>query len=191
MIEIIDNFIHTEKQNELESNLIGNNGFPYFHSFDTVDSQYEQFLFDDKNIIHQPQFVHMLYADGEKSSTAFEYILDAFSHTQIKKLKPKRLKVNLLSPPITKNKNSYHLPHFDSPDSNDITFLYYVCDSDGDTYLFDQKYDENIPNKLTVKKRISPKKGRMIIFDSNNFHASSPPFCQDFRCVINMVFSKT
>ncbi len=189
-MKIIDDYIPKDKQNEIEMNLLGNNGFPYFHSFDTVDSHYEQLLFDDKNIIHQPQFVHILYGDGQANSTAFEYVMNIFSGTEIKKLKPKRLKVNLLTPPITKNKNTYHLPHFDSSDPNDITFLYYVCDSDGDTYLFDQKYDGETPKKLTLKKRVSPKKGRMLIFDSNNFHASSPPFQQDFRCVINMVFSK-
>ncbi len=190
MVKIIDNVIDKKKQNELESNLIGSNGFPYFHCFDTVEYRNEQLLFGDKNIIHQPQFVHILYGDGKANSTAFDYVMNIFRGTGIEKLKPKRLKVNLLSPPITKNKNSYHVPHCDSSDSNDMTFLYYVCDSDGDTYLFDQKFNEKVPNKLTIKKRITPKKGRMVIFDSNQFHASSPPFQKDFRCVINMVFSK-
>lgn len=190
MIEIIDNFISIEKQNELEMNLLGNTGLPYFHSFDTVDSHYEQYLFDNKNIIHQPQFVHMLFSDNKQHSTAFDYILNAFSHTEIKNLKPKRLKINLLTPPITNNKNCYHLPHFDSSDPSDITFLYYVCDSDGDTFIFDQKYENKVPKKLTIKKKVSPKKGRMLIFDSNNFHSSSPPFNKDFRCVINMVFQR-
>jgi len=190
MLKIIDDFISKEKQNEIEMNLLGSNGFPYFHSFDTVDSQYEQLLFDDENIIHQPQFVHMLFSDNKQHSTAFDYILNTFSHTETKNLKPKRLKINLLTPPITNNKNCYHLPHFDSSDPSDITFLYYVCDSDGDTYLFDQKYDGETPKKLTFKKRVSPKKGRILIFNSNQFHASSPPFQKDFRCVINMVFSK-
>lgn len=190
MIKIIDDFIPKEKQNEIQINLLGNKGFPYFYSFDTVDSQYEQLLFNDKDIIHQPQFVHVLYENQNANSTAFEYIMNSFDGTEIGKLKPKRLKVNLLTPPITKNKNAYHLPHFDSSDPNDITFLYYVCDSDGDTFIFDQKYENKVPKKLTIKKKVSPKKGRMLIFDSNNFHASSPPFNKDFRCVINMVFQR-
>lgn len=189
-MKIIDNVIYKSAQDELEKNLIGNNGFPYFHCFDTVEYYKEQTMFDCKNIIHQPQFVHILYHEGKETSTAFHYIMNIFNGTGVEKLKPKRLKVNLLTPPITKNKNIYHLPHFDSSDPNDITFLYYVCDSDGDTYLFDQKYNGETPKKLTLKKRVSPKRGRMLIFDSNNFHASSPPFQQDFRCVINMVFSK-
>jgi len=189
-MKVIDDIIDKNKQDELESNLIGNNGIPYFHCLDTVDSYQEQIMFKDKNIIHQPQFVHILYNENKQNSTAFEYIMNIFNGTGIEKLKPKRLKINLLTPPITKNKKSYHHPHCDSRDSNDVTFLYYVCDSDGDTYIFDQKYNGEVPNKLTIQKRISPKKGRMLIFDSNNFHASSPPFCQDFRCVINMVFEK-
>jgi len=191
MMNIIDDYIPKDKQNEIEMNLLGNNGFPYFHSFDTVDSHYEQLLFDDKNIVHQPQFVHVLYENQNVNSTAFDYVMNIFSGTEIEKLKPKRLKINLLTPPITKNKNIYHLPHFDSSDPNDITFLYYVCDSDGDTYLFHQKYEKSIEKKLTIEKKISPIKGRMLIFDSNRFHASSPPLKKDFRCVINMVFSKS
>lgn len=189
-MKVIDDIIDKNKQDELENNLIGNNGFPYFHCFDTLEYRDEQILFKDKNIIHQPQFVHVLYGDGKSNSTAFDYVMNIFNGTGIQKLKPKRLKVNLLSPPITKNKNSYHVPHCDSSNPNDVTFLYYVCDSDGDTYIFDQRYDGKIPNNLTIQKRISPKKGRMVIFDSNNFHSSSPPFYQDFRCVINMVFEK-
>lgn len=192
MIEIIDDFIPSEMQDSLESLLIGNNTFPYFHCLDTVEYQKERQLFVDKNIIHQPQFVHVLFTNDTINSQFFYTILEKFAATfsGFPDYTFKRVKVNLLNPPIEKRKDCYHLPHFDSKNEKDITVLYYVSDSDGDTFFFNEKFkNEFIPNEVTLQKRITPKKGRAVIFNSNQFHASSPPTTKDFRCVINMVFT--
>jgi len=37
----------------------------------------------------------------------------------------------------------------------------------------------------TVKERITPKRGRLVIFDGSQYHASSYT-TGDYRCVINM-----
>lgn len=192
MIEIIDDFIPIEFQNSLESLLVGNNAFPFYHCLDTVEYGMEQTLFDDKRIIHQPQFVHVLFTDNQVTSQFFPSILQNFSNTfiNLQNYSFKRLKVNLLTPALEKRKDCYHLPHFDSKNEEDLTVLYYVCDSDGDTFFFNEKYErEIVPDKVSIKERVSPKKGRAVIFNSNQFHASSPPQQKDFRCVVNMVFT--
>ena len=55
--------------------------------------------------------------------------------------------------------------------------LYYVNDTDGDTFFFDK--DKNIVERLT------PKKGRMVVFDGLTFHASSMP-SKGHRITLNM-----
>jgi len=57
--------------------------------------------------------------------------------------------------------------------------LYYVCDSDGDTILFD-----NSGNEI---KRVSPKKGRIVFFDGSIKHCSSSP-SKTHRAVVNFDF---
>jgi hypothetical protein len=68
-----------------------------------------------------------------------------------------------------------------------LVCLYYVNDSDGDTFLFNRtKKDGPIPkdSELEILKRVSPKKGRVVLFDGSRYHSSSGP-SKDVRCIIN------
>ena len=58
-----------------------------------------------------------------------------------------------------------------------MVIIYYVNDSDGDTCIFD--------NEGKVQHRISPKKGRFLVFDGNRKHAGSHPYHANYRVVIN------
>ena len=103
-----------------------------------------------------------------------------------------RVKANLLIKDV-EAVNTYHPPHVDSLIDNSLSMVYYVNDSDGDTILFDKQVDHTSPNKhqhlgLTEIGRVSPKKGRAVIFNSNRFHASSNPINNERRVVINTVF---
>jgi hypothetical protein len=55
--------------------------------------------------------------------------------------------------------------------------LYYVNDTDGDTFFFDKE--------KKIVERITPKKGRMVVFDGLTFHASSMP-SKNYRITLNM-----
>lgn len=70
-------------------------------------------------------------------------------------------------------------PHPDTRLDKFITVLYYVNDSDGDTFFFDG--DECI-------SRIKPIKGTAAMYPSNTWHAGSTPVEHETRVVINMVF---
>lgn len=86
---------------------------------------------------------------------------------------------------------SYNMPHHDAvpEDKNMYSIVYYLNDSDGDTYLFDQfaKDDRPITGALSIAHRISPKKNTAVIFESNRMHAGSNPKLTDKRYVINIV----
>jgi len=69
-------------------------------------------------------------------------------------------------------------PHVDI-DHDHYVFLYYINDCDGDTIFFDKNQKEY--------KRVSPKKGRCILFDGSIYHTGSKPKNKS-RGVININF---
>jgi hypothetical protein len=69
------------------------------------------------------------------------------------------------------------------------SLLYYVNNSDGDTVFYNEKYTGQPLDYLTEKMRVSPKKGRAVIFDSNQVHAASIPTEKAYRVVINCIFT--
>ena len=54
-----------------------------------------------------------------------------------------------------------------------IVCLYYVNETDGDTLFYSRKRNGQDYGEIT--QRITPQKGRVVIFDGSIFHCSSPP----------------
>lgn len=78
-------------------------------------------------------------------------------------------------------------PHVDSR-ADHFVFLYYVNDSDGDTVLYENKFNGNVYSQedLVIKESIKPKAGKAILFNGKIFHGITPPQNTNYRCVINM-----
>ena len=89
---------------------------------------------------------------------------------------PWRIKANLLQP--HPDAGEHHPWHTDSTESY-TSMIYYINDSDGDTFL----------NK-TETKRITPKANSAVIFPSNLWHASSNP-TKGRRIVLNYMVEMT
>jgi hypothetical protein len=68
-------------------------------------------------------------------------------------------------------------PHVDGPYPHTV-LLYYVNDSDGDTVFFDSE------DKTKIIERVTPKRGRVLLFDGSMYHASCPP-SNGYRSVVN------
>lgn len=70
--------------------------------------------------------------------------------------------------------------------------VYYVNDSDGDTIVYEQNtHDTPFGSQnvdLVVHKRVTPKKGRLVMFDGARYHCSSQPK-ENYRCIINFVLT--
>jgi len=64
------------------------------------------------------------------------------------------------------NAPEHNTPHTDLKIPH-TTVLYYVNDCDGDTFFFDNDGD--------IIDRVTPKKGRLVVFDGLTSHASSMP----------------
>jgi hypothetical protein len=90
----------------------------------------------------------------------------------------------------------YHNPHVDFYEPH-LVGLYYVNDSDGDTVVFNETYDDvsqeqsvlhTKEGRFTIARRISPKKGRMVGFDGRHYHASMHPMKASSRIAIAFSF---
>lgn len=83
----------------------------------------------------------------------------------------------------------YQRPVHDSihtdKDTPHTVCLYYVNDSEGDTLLFDKTYETGGPDQeMNITHKVTPKRGRVLIFDGRYYHCSTPPN-KTPRCIIN------
>jgi hypothetical protein len=142
-------------------------------------------------------FSHMIYySDGNGQELKSDYY-DQFArlpsaiankfNVEINKLY--RMNIMLTMPDST-NSLKYGLPHVDRTEKeNGKTIVYYVNDADGDTILFNEMYDTEFDfSKKTVAARVSPKKGRAVMFDTLRYHAASRSTKLP-RAIININFS--
>ena len=96
-----------------------------------------------------------------------------------------RIKMNLGVYAQTDNPNAHGMPHVDFTEIKEplMSAIYYVNDSTGDTLIFDQRFGQRAP--LTVKTRVTPKKGRLVVFDGGLLHAGNTPRTNAPRININ------
>ena len=206
-IMVVDDFMGDAYSHRLHYNFFGPVGFPWVF---LPDSTYpDQVVAEWKNgkIIHpDPQsyscsFVHMAYVKKENYKSQyyelFAPIMDNMMDLLQANLDFSRVRLGFhLNRQVEKLHNK---PHIDDQEDH-YAALYYVNDSDGDTFFFDQ-YDspysgslkqrlEAIDNEnLTIYKRVSPKRNRLVIFDGHQVHASSEPKIAQSRIVINFNFT--
>lgn len=70
--------------------------------------------------------------------------------------------------------------------NNVWSIVYYVNDSEGDTIIYNEREKLRDFSKYTIKKKISPKKGRIVFMRGDLFHsASNLSFNGSKRIVIN------
>ena len=190
-MEVIDNIIPIELQNELESKILSPS-FPWGRmtssdlaeeaSLDYVASKRKEFA--DEYIIDPPQCYHNILID-QQPGPVFEWFTPILDAIKLENMRILRMKMNFNFPFIGSTEKNYGIPHVDLPEEDGYTTgIYYVTDGDGDTILFNEK--KGHIGKLTVQKRVSPKKGRIVLFDGNTLHAACPPISNRPRVVINI-----
>jgi len=202
MIEI-SNFL-SENLNDYYNGLVFNAEFPWYYSSEitnapvTFSLSRESFPFDYR----QTGFHHTPFVKYAPTSQAFPY----FSH--LSKLVEEQLPENPLGhewslyrvrcgfniPPNPQNKYEdveHNTPHVDHDNKvvtgKTYTCLYYLNDTDGDTFIFNEKVPPAPapwPPKFTIKHRVNPTRNKLLIFDGDYFHASSSPRKHNSRVVL-------
>lgn len=114
-----------------------------------------------------------------KTFTYFPVLLDHIQELYI----PKNYRIDrcLVNMQTIRPSWSMNAIHPDVRNQEAITVLYYVNNSDGDTYFFDHN---------TCIKQVPPIKGTAAVYPAATFHAGSTPTKNETRTVINIVFNK-
>jgi len=182
-IFVFDDIISLEKQNKIKNILLSDN-FNWYFAADITSSEVVK-----QN--QRPGFKHSFLLNQKINSDHYNLILPIVNES-CKKINFNFKKIirskSFLQLPLNLN-NNYNLdsPHIDTFEKH-LVVLYYVLDSDGDTVIFDNKYGQTKEqikfDDLNEIKRITPKQGRVVIFDGHYFHSAYQPK-SNIRCVIN------
>jgi len=188
----IDDFLPQDHADYIEDALLKSRLFPWQFNDNTVSNEHND---DERNI---PGFFNLIYDfQRPQKNEYFDLInpiaLQMSSKTGLEFREVIRIQANLICPV---NTEGHHLPHLDFFDHHYVA-IYYVNDSDGDTYLFENTnkeynldYDVQITKDRStnwpVKKRITPKKGKLVLFNGYRYHSSSSPKQSNYRSLINI-----
>jgi len=183
--KVYDDFISPSYQKIIEKQLLSQEiAWSWRDSMDYKGEKggYPQFIlniFEDNRIWDMPLY-HTLI--GMMSEIVDGILLN---------YQPVRIR-GILQTPITK-KLPHYPPHTDTTDAGGFSAIYYATDSTGDTYLFDEC---DLNDRVEIDRhnhewkpvdQVSPKKGRLIVFPSNYYHAGSPTQSER-RVLINFNF---
>ncbi len=193
----IDNFIPIDYQQHIETVMTGPE-FSWVFNKNMVSGD-DVFLNNENN---HAGFNHYFFEHQKTQSNWFQLfyplVLSITSKVEIPFNMLIRMRANLTLP-APESKLDWHMPHIDSfmPHYNAI---YYVNDSDGDTVIFNETNDDYDSgqgdinaiknNKFTIKHRVQPRRGKLVVFPGKFYHSSSPVRSHKYRCVINMNLGK-
>lgn len=187
---IIDSLIPRTFQEDILRSMYEYTGWQL--SIGTAVQDHGRSTFVDKNTIDSPMFVNAPYMDGIENPIfpiirPMLFSIEDKLNSRIKTLR--RIKINHTGQFPNYTSNNYSTPHSDDGNPIWTSLLYYVNDSDGDTFFFNEEYSHNASiTNLTLEQRITPQMGKAIVFSSKQFHAGSNPIVTPSRFVINFIF---
>ena len=183
---IVDNLFTKKDQRVIKDNL-----FDPFFPWYLIEHRNKKQKFSSlpkiskqKNVEEYVKFVH-IFSEGDKNSSKYSEIITSMIKVILQKFKLNELqiiraKANLQTSNTKTKKNKHSSPHVDMNEDH-FVILYYVNNSDGKTVLFKK-------NKLW--KKVTPKQGRVLIFNGDIKHAAGCPIDNQVRAVININVKK-
>ncbi len=186
-ILVFDDIIDLKYQEKIKNILIGEETFNdyYFPWYFTQDVTKH----NDVDSQKRSAFFHgYVISDNDNTMGTIDSIFHDIFITLLKNVccKIDKQDVNIikgrsfLQLPINYNGERIDTPHIDIVDDH-FVILYYVCDSDGDTIIYNEKVKSD---SYTIQKRITPKQGRVVVFDGSYYHTAEQPI-DNIRCVVN------
>ena len=184
-IIVIDDFVTLEYQEKIKQALLGvNNNFPWFHTEDVTDA-------GELTSQHRPalahQYVNLNDDDVSEIESIFHHLFTPLLSKACQHLKMPQTEViqgrSFLQFPLRNIDTSVvDTPHIDLDEGEEhIVVLYYVIDSDGDTVIYNERTKSLT---YTEKQRVTPKQGRVVIFEGGQYHTAEQP-TKGTRCIVN------
>jgi hypothetical protein len=185
-IKVIDNFADIETQLKIIKNLHNENLYGY------NSSSVSPWIKKTKGVVDYPQFTRIIF-EGRSfymDTTFFPLVYHLMHINKLSNYFIHRIKINMNCPYPNNKKENYGpihhdliVPNTDYPKAKEaVSIIYYINNTDGDTVFFNKKLKEI--------KRVPPRQGRAVIFNSNMNHAGSCPIYSPCRQVINFVLYK-
>jgi hypothetical protein len=177
---VFDDFLPAKHYDMISKHLLGDQFVWHYNQSSYLTTPVER----NGNCIDYPQLIHRVYYDGAVvSQNVYDILLPLINRIAPKKLL--RIKCNLNFHDTEMEADCYGFPHIDTIEDGAKTAIFYVNDSDGDTFWFNEPY--GIPfDEYTISKRIEPKANRLVVFNSLTMHAGSTPVKSKRRVVINV-----
>ena len=187
-ILVIDDFIDKDYQEDIKDVLLGKEEwgdllFPW-HYIDDVTAAFE----DDNQGRPGLSHVYVEYNDDKTSDIVSDFH-DLF--IPLLELACETLEVpsariiqgrSFMQFPLNLQSDEDDTPHIDLDEGErHIVVLYYVVTSDGDTVIYNQRTASDI---YTVKQKVTPKQGRVVIFDGGLYHTAQQSL-KKIRCIVN------
>ena len=199
-IIVFDDFIEKDYQEKIKRELLGAEDsfgprFPWYYIED-ITSAYD----DDSQ--HRPGLSHS-YVDLPLEMTGDEddilepdsagKVMSDYHKLFVPMLKRVGFKLGLSNVRVLQGRSflqfpvntdgTIDLPHIDIIGKAEfIVALYYVSDSDRDNVIYNETKESKT---YTIKKSVTPKQGRMVIFDGALYHAAKQPINSNTRCIVN------
>ena len=182
-ILVIDDFIDKDYQEKIKDNLMGDNDFPWYY-IDDVTAAYEEGNQGRPGLSH----VYVEYNEDDTSEiiSDFHELFLPLLNKACQVLQVPRANIvqgrSFLQFPLNLNSSDDDTPHIDLDEGDKhIVVLYYVITSDGDTIIYNQRTESDV---YTVKQKVTPKQGRVVIFDGGQYHTAQQAI-NSVRCIAN------
>jgi hypothetical protein len=156
---------------------------------------------DDKFNLHDYSFQHISKINSSPNSYISDFseivVSAILDNANIEFKEIFKIRFGLIT---NTNSDIVHDPHVDLLHPHK-TGLIYLDDADGDTILYNEKYDYsyNIPSydyykdvlkqQMSVQNIIIPKKNKFVCFDGAYYHSSSAPLKFNKRIVLSFCFN--
>ena len=171
-MKVIDNKVSKTLQNKIEEYFLHDN-FPWYYNNNSLGKHVPKKCKNiTKDSFNEFQLTHKFVDEGRVNSPHTNIIMNLLNELDMEGTPILRCKANLKFRTNTRKK--HNIFHMDHKDPHKV-MIYYVNDSDGDTFL---KIGKSI-------KRVSPKKGRVLCFDGKTMHAANHPRKTNKRLIIN------
>ncbi len=171
-MKVIDEKVSKILQDKIEAYFL-NHHFPWYYNDNSLGNKVlKKHKLETKDSFDEFQFTHKFIDQRKINSSHINIIIELLKELNIEESSIIGCKANLKFKTNTKKKhNTFHIddiaPH--------TVMIYYVNESDGDTFLKIGK----------STKRVSPQKGRVLYFDGKIMHAANHPRKTNKRLIIN------
>jgi hypothetical protein len=192
-VEIIDNFLEKSYFNYIVNEVIGDSIFPWYYAEDSSSCGNNVYTMNGKSISNAYGFsTKLVNEEGPLNylgDRVYPFALKVKDLLRANNVLRVRADMCMYDP-----SEKVHAPHVDFPGQHHYSSILYLNETDGDTFIFNEKdpgvqINKSAMRNFTIKETISPKPNRLLIFDGSYVHTGSSPSRHKSRKLLNSNYS--